>query len=690
VTTSNFVTIDDNEIVSVLGQPVGTTVDILRRAGFAVDTGYVPFVNIGTTFLGRVDHRFKPGQGLSLRFNWADTLNENVEPWGGLIARSRGAALDSRDAMFAAGLTTIQSTRALNELRFQGAYRDQNVYALDPACSDSCDRDDEGGPTLEISGAAQVGRQRFTPQPRDSVRYQVLDTWSYFRGNHNLKAGFDFNSVKATSSALPLHFGGRYIFTSLSAIPGVLPAPVSAVQALALGVPAAYAQGYGDPSTSYTTRDLSLFVQDEWMPRSDVTVRAGVRFQRQFWPDSTFEIPQMAYSFPADGNVAPRLGVGWKPGVNQGRTSIHGSYGVFYDQQLASYFGVSEILTGGAEGVRTLVARFPSTLAAWNAPGRRLAEPGTPYPSLKYLPGPNLRTPYAHHFNLGVNSDLQGRISVSANVMYERGHDLVGTLDYNPLVPALGAGVRPEDLINPATGARIQGTSASILQFISYGETWYRGLTLSATRRDARLHVLVSYTLSKAEDNSTDFQSTSVPQNMGQGRDPNDPGGFPLGFNPDDERGPSVQDERHRVVASAVWLLPRAWQLSGIVSYGSGRPYNILAGMDLDGNGDAGNFPADRARREFNNPATSVPRNSGRLPAQATVDLRVTRRFRILGRTAVDGMLEVFNLLNRTNFTEINNVFGTGSYPTQPLPSYGLFQQASPPRQVQLAARLTF
>jgi hypothetical protein len=690
VTASNFITIDDSEPVSVLGQQVGTAVDVLRRAGFQVDTGYLPYVNAATTFLGKVDHRFRPGQDLSVRFNWADMLNENVEPWGGLVARSRGATLDSRDAMIAAGLTTIRSTRLLNELRVQGAYRDQNVYALDPSCSGICDRDDEGGPTLEISGVAQVGRQRFTPQPRDSVRYQVLDTVSAFQGNHNLKAGFDFSSVTATSSALPLHFGGRYVFTPLPAIPGVLPVPVSAVQALALGLPAAYVQGYGNPSASYTTRDLSLFVQDEWTPRPDVTVRGGVRFQRQFWPDRTYQLPQLSYSFPSAGNLAPRIAVAWKPRVYDGRTSIHASYGVFHDQQLASYYGVSEILTGDSDGVRTLVARFPGTLPAWNAPGRRLAEPATPYPSLEFLPSPNLRTPYAHHFNAGLNGDLRGQISLSANVMYERGHGLVGTLDYNPLVPALGAGVRPDDANNPATGVPIPGTSASLLQFTSFGETWYRGLTLSATRRDPGLQIQISYTLAKAEDNSTDFQSTSVPQNMGRGRDPSDPGGLPLGFDPDDERGPSVQDERHRLVASVVWSLPGSWQLSGIVAYGSGRPYNILAGTDLDGNGDAGNFPADRARREPADPSTSLRRNSGRLPAQSTVDLRVARRFQIHGRARIEGLFEVFNLLNRTNYTEINNVFGAGSYPSQPLSGYGLFQQAGPPRQVQLAARLTF
>jgi hypothetical protein len=112
-----------------------------------------------------------------------------------------------------------------------------------------------------------------------------------------------------------------------------------------------------------------------------------------------------------------------------------------------------------------------------------------------------------------------------------------------------------------------------------------------------RYQYQVSYTLSKAEDTSTDFQSNVVPENMGKGRDPNDPTGLPIGFSAEAERGPSVQDQRHRLVLSGLYSLPGAFQVSSIVTIGSGRPYNILAGTDLDGNGDAGAFPADRARR---------------------------------------------------------------------------------------------
>ena len=239
VKTNNFVTIDDTTPVLLFGQPIGSVAAILRGAGFPVETGNVPYAVKSNQALFKVDHEIASNQHLALRYNYGDGLNENTELWGGLVARSRGAALDNTDHMMAASHTAVVSPTIVNELRFQFARRDQKVNSLDPTCGGPCSAEDQGGPTLEILGIASVGRQRFTPQPRLSDRYQVLDTASLFRGNHQWKAGIDFNYVNHKTQALPLHFGGRYLFQPLPTIPGVLPAPINGIQAVALGLPAA-------------------------------------------------------------------------------------------------------------------------------------------------------------------------------------------------------------------------------------------------------------------------------------------------------------------------------------------------------------------------------------------------------------------------------------------------------------------
>jgi hypothetical protein len=692
IEANNFVTIDSTTPIFApgIGTPLGTPVDILRRAGFPIDVGNVPYDIRSNAFLVKVDHQLGSSQSLTARYTYGDGINENTEPFGGQVARSRAAVLDSQDNMVAGAWTAVLSNRWVNEFRVQYARRDQEVRSLDPVCDGECDGFDEGGPTLEVTGVASVGRQRFTPQPRLNNRIQLLDTVSYYAGRHQLKAGFDYNHVDHAEQALPLHFGGRYIFVPFTAqqaqaIIGA-PIPVSSIQAVALGLPGQYVQGYGDPVLPYVSSDLSLFVQDDWRVTDRLTLKAGVRYQNQYWPDFEYTVSGFpTYRFPSDNNNwAPRLAVAWDPEGDQ-RTSIHAAYGIFFDNHITGIAGISRLING-EDKVRTLAVGLPTSRAAWLLPGRRLPESALPrfFPSVEISIDPGLKTPYAHHFSVGVDRQLPGELALSANFVYARGFDQLGTVDYNPILVDLGPNRRPEDI------GGVPLTSAPILQYTSFGETWYKGLMLAITKRFTdRYQFLASYTLSEAEDNSTDYQSAFIPQDNGRGRNPADPTGLPIAFDPESERGPSLQDQRHRFVLSGLAVVPGGVYVSSIITIGSGRPYNILAGADLNGDGNGGAFPPDRPRTNPADGSTSIERNAGTLPTQATVDLRVSRPFRF-GRLRFEPLFEVFNLFNRTNYTDVNAIFGPGVYPTNPLPGFGQFTQAGPPLQVQLAARVTF
>jgi hypothetical protein len=205
---------------------------------------------------------------------------------------------------------------------------------------------------------------------------------------------------------------------------------------------------------------------------------------------------------------------------------------------------------------------------------------------------------------------------------------------------------------------------------------------------------LLSYTLSKAEDTGSDmFGQPNVGEDAGFGRDPSDPAGLPLGFAPDAFRGPSAVDQRHRLVLSVLARLPWRLALTGVVTAGSGLPYTVLSGVDSNGDGVAAN---DRARRDPQDPSSRVDRNSERLPATATVDARLSRRFGAQRGLGLEALVEAFNLLDRVNYRDVNNVFGPGAFPDAPQHdaagrvTYGQYVTAYPPRQVQVAARLTF
>ncbi len=672
----------------------------LGANGFPVELGNVPYDVRFTQSLIKVDHQWSSDHSLSVRGHYSDVTNQNVEPFGGIVARSRGAEQLRTDWSLAASHVDILSPRVVNEARVYFARLDQEINSLDPRCNGPCTDDFAGGPTLEISGIASVGRQRFTPNPRKGDALQVADTISYSGSNHVVKAGFEYglHTTSSDGGSLPLHFGGRYVFAPLPAVPALgIPAPITALQALQLGLPAAYVQGYGNPDAKPTYHDISTFVQDDWR-LSDVTLKLGLRYQKQFWPDNRYSVPspggnRLTFNFPDDNdNLAPRLAVAWNPGGDR-RTSVHAAYGLFFDNHITAMYGVTDIIDG-TEGVRTLVLRFPSSIAPWRAPGQRLPEPTTPFPSLVISIDPNLKTPFAHHVAAGVDRGIGETMAVAANVVYFRGQNQVGTIDYNPIVPALGANRRPNDVGGVAL------TSASVLQYTSYGETSYRGLTVSLNRRfSSNYQFLLSYTLSKAEDNSTDFQSAFIPETNGLGRDPANLEGLPVAFDPDVEKGPANHDQRHRLVVSGLYRLPYDIQVSTIITAASGRPFTPLAGFDWNGDGDGGAFPPDRARRTPGPTGTpaidSVGRNSGTMDEQVIVDLRVSKRLRF-GNAALEGIFEVFNLFNRANFSEINSIFGAGAFPGQPQTdalgraTYGRYEQALPPLQVQLGLKVSF
>ena len=147
---------------------------------------------------------------------------------------------------------------------------------------------------------------------------------------------------------------------------------------------------------------------------------------------------------------------------------------------------------------------------------------------------------------------------------------------------------------------------------------------------------------------------------------------------------------------SGVVRLPLDLRLSSIVTAASGRPYTPLAGADLNGDGDGGASSPDRARRNPADASTSVGRNSETMKGQFNVDARLSRRFKIGPKVALEGIVEAFNLFDRTNFSEINNIFGRGAFPGDPQKdaqgrvTYGLYEQALPPRQIQLALKMSF
>src|SRR5262249_41150113 len=283
-------------------------------------------------------------------------------------------------------------------------------------------------------------------------------------------------------------------------------------------------------------------------------------------------------------------------------------------------------------------------------------------------------------------------LTAAVTYLYSSGRHLPRTVNVNlppPTVlttanaPSLGVDAStPQQLGRPVFGPeRLNPAWDGIFELQPTAASTYHGVTLSLNRRLANeMEWACSYTWSHARDSASDFDDQ--PQN-------------PYALS--DEWADSRHDQRHRFVASALFDLPigeeedrtpgnvpnrwvRAFghiEIASILALGSGGPVNVVTGAD------------DNGTRAF--PFTSRPlgfsRNAARLPSSATLDLRVLKYFVIKPHGKLDLVVEAFNVVNRTNVSQINAVYGPL---LTPRPAFGRPIEAAAARQIQFSIDFEF
>ena len=152
------------------------------------------------------------------------------------------------------------------------------------------------------------------------------------------------------------------------------------------------------------------------------------------------------------------------------------------------------------------------------------------------------------------------------------------------------------------------------------------------------------------------------------------------------ERALSSFNEKHKLVVYGLWKMPWGIQSSYILRANSGRPFNLLAGYDLN-----------QDRNDQTDRPAFAGRNTGIGPAFWAVDIRLGKTFQVSEHSHAQFTAEAFNLLNHLNFASVNNVVGNMPGPfnvtgrDDRLPSQPLgFTSAYDARKVQLGIRLSF
>ncbi|MEW6735697.1 MAG: TonB-dependent receptor [Acidobacteriota bacterium] len=686
---NNIVTIADNTILAV------------RNRGFVASNGPVPLSMGITSLLGRIDLAVQPNNLLTLRYNSANTYNGAFEPFGGLIGDTAGGLQRLNDNALTVSNTYINNgLRLVNETRFLYNRRDQDVSPL------------SNEPNLRINapeGVVRFGNNTFLPQPRKINTYQILDHVSLTRGHHQLKFGGDLVYAD-TRSRLPVSDGGLVLFNSidfqaLTGLPGaavftslealdpslrspqqrdflrflagvlpmVEPSFPAGVALDRLSIPIAYVQGFSSGNlVSASGQFISLFYQDDIRLKPNLLLKTGIRYDRT----TVASVPK------SDGNFSPRLAISYHPN-NLAKLNVRVATGLFFAPLLTGPAAASQPIDR-----KILVLPFPFSVLPFDLPGHRFA-PSEQLPNgVNFTPQlgqsitiqKDLRQSYTYQLSTGFDYFVNNDLTISVNYQFIRGIKILSIRDINPIVRPI-----PNDFIRSAIVGRIDTTRGSLLEFESAFDSYYHGMSIVVNKRFFhRMGFLAHYTLSKTIDNF--FDITTSLQDASQ----NDP------LRPGDERGLSLQDVRNRLVLSGIWSLSynsnpitRDWQFSTIVTIESGRPYNLLAGVDLNMNGDNPN--GDRP--------LGLGRNVGVTPDIANVDMRLTRFIKLKEPLQFEVILESFNLFNRVNISELDRVFppdlqGNFNLPRQKNGRYiappERYRNAFPTRQFQIGVRVTF
>ena len=603
-------------------------IDAIQDAGFFdVEKGAVPFDRDRTAAIVKLDWSLRPSHYLSLRGTYAEEEDENQHPWGGLVARSGGGVRRIEDSALAATGISVLSTTASNEARILYANRHHRLNSLDPT----------GGVSVAIQGVATFGTDPILPQPRETKIWEVFDAVSFIRGSSSYKAGLDYVRAEL-QGRLPLYFAGRYQF---SALPGL-----TALEAFEVGVPIVFVQGFGDPEIDVTTNHLAAFVQGEWHLGQRLLLRAGLRYD--------YEDPISPFPKDAD-NWAPRLSFSWAGGATW---RIRGGAGRFYG--VVPIAPASLVAIENGERVKTIVRTIlggPSPAEPWQLPDRRFrseTEAGDFVVPLTVYRGGRFESAYSDQAAVGFEKEVGGRFLLHLDYLHVRGRKVLIERNVNPFVE----GERPDPRFS------------DVFLYESAGKTWYDALTAGVrTGVGGPLSLAAHYTYADAEDDHIDW-ARSQPQD-------------PLDI--ESERGPTIHVPRHKMVVSAVWTSAgrrgewwkRDWTIALIGDYASGLPYNELAGFDRNQNGDG-----------FSDRREGVTRNSRTLPDSFNVDLRLARQFRF-GGAGIEAIAEIFNLFDRKNVLEVNNV-RYRSKELEPNPHFGAATRVADPRRIQLGARVTF
>jgi hypothetical protein len=428
----------------------------------------------------------------------------------------------------------------------------------------------------------------------------------------------------------------------------------------------------------------------------------------------------------------PRIGVAWSP--FSAKTVFRAGFGMYNDLQDALGYRADQN------------APFNPTYSTPLTVAQLPLDPAGPFPATaKLVPGgvqPDMKTPTLVSYSLRIQQQLSPNTSLTIGYVGSHGyHEMIG-IDANepfPVIcpaapcpanypatfpPGLAGTPVPAGAYFVPTTVRPTATLANTWSWFSEGVSSYNSLQLDVNRRlSAGLTIRGVYTYSKALDDGDSLNATTSG------------GGPALASNPFNLRsdwGLATYDVRNIGVINASYSLPigrgnrflgdlngfvnaavSGWSVNSIVTLQDGFPFSPQLSYNPSNNGDTRNPVRPFANPAFTGPvilgtpakwfnpaAFLAPSNTaanggfygnvGRDtligPGLATWDFSVHKDTKIREQMNLQFRAEIFNLLNRANFNQPNEVVFT---PAGVSPTAGVITSTSTTsRQVQFGLKL--
>ena len=411
----------------------------------------------------------------------------------------------------------------------------------------------------------------------------------------------------------------------------------------------------------------SSYLQDHWTVRSNLTVNAGIRWDRQQIID-----PLGTKQIDLKKDFAPRLGVVWDPS-STGHSKVFASYGRYYEQ-----IPMDLVIRSFSFERQARIFNFSPT-------------GNTPDPAAEALVGttsailggnvepadPNLRNQYITEYLLGYEQEVASDVSVGIKGIYR---------DYGQVI---------EDFLCRTDGTYCIGNPGQgIMQRIftlDYSTTYpapkakrtFKGVQLDLNKRFSHnWQALASYVYSKLDGNYdglyAPFTNVGADPNISAAYDYYDFFTNGRDLSKITDKGPLSNDRRHQLKVSGIYMSP--WKLAVGFSayYRSGTPVTAYGFSDIYNRWEF--FLTQRGAL-------------GRTPSNYDADLHLGYPLQV-GPGTINLLLDVFNVFNlqrpilldeRWDFAQADN-----ASPTPTNANFGKPVLRTPPRTVRLGLRLSF